>query len=72
MLLKLIDGFIIADGNPMELAMYTHTLLEIFKLKHDIDEEEQDDDFISRLKDISFSELISREMKDDNEEENND
>ena len=40
--LKVI-GIIVADGDPMELAMYTHTLLEIFKLRHDMEEEAQDE-----------------------------
>jgi len=70
--LKLIDGFIIADGNPMELAMFTHTLLEIFKLKHDMEEESENEDFLSQFKSISLSDLISRELRNENEEEDHD
>lgn len=44
-------GIMEAEGDPTELAMYTHALIEIFKLKHDMEqaaEDERDRELISQ------------------------
>ena len=42
MVLKVL-GIITTEGDPVEMAMYTHTLLEIFRMKHEMDQAAEDE-----------------------------
>ena len=59
-----IAGIIIAEGSETELALYTHALLEIFRLKHEMEQaetEKQQADFERRI----LRALFHKEEDDD-------
>lgn len=70
MVLKLFNELVAAEGEPVELAMYTHALLEIFKMKHDMDQQAKDQEIISRFGDFSIFDLIKRELNEEQKDEN--
>ena len=71
MVLKMFD-FIVAEGNPIELALYTHTILEIFKTKYEIDMKEKDNDFLDKIRTMSFEDLLKTELSDEVNDKNED
>ena len=72
MVLKLFNELVTAEGEPIELAMYTHTLLEIFRMKHDMDQEAEDKEFLSKFGDFSILDLMKREMNDESKNDEDD
>ena len=71
MVLKLINGFATADGDPMELAMFFHSLLEIFKLKAELDQEKEDVEFLKKFGDFSLADLMKSEFGEEKKEKEN-
>ena len=72
MVIKLFNDLVTAEGEAIELAVYTHTVLEIFKMKAEFDAEKKDKEFLEKFGDFSILDLIRSEMRDDSkhEEEN--
>ena len=73
MVLKLINGFVIAEGEFQELAAYTALLMDIMRMvadKRDKDNARKEADAFSELMNMTFEELMKRE--NNNEEEDHD
>ena len=64
MVIKLF-GLVEANGEPMDLAVYTHTLMEIFRMKAEIDKEKADKEFMKAFGDFSIWDLMKAEMRDE-------
>lgn len=73
MVLKLINGFVIAEGEFQELAAYTALLFDIMRQvteNRDKDKAKKEADMFSELMNMTFEELMKRE--NNNEEEDHD
>lgn len=74
MVLKLINGFVIAEGEFGELAAYTGLLFDIMRQvteNRDKDKAKKEADMFSELMNMTFEELMKRE-NNNNEEEDHD
>lgn len=63
-----VMGIIEAEGKEIELAVYSHCLLEIFRLKYKYDQEKEAEDWMEKFGNVSFEELMKREQEEDGEE----
>lgn len=68
MILKVLGGIMEAEGKEIELAVYTHCLLEIFRLKHEFDKQQDAENWMEKFGNMTFEELIKREQEEDGEE----
>lgn len=64
MMLKVM-GIIEAEGTALDLAMYTHTLLEIFRIKHEFDKKRDVEEWMEKFGDMTFEELMRKEREDE-------
>lgn len=60
-----VMNIIVAEGTEVECAMYTHTLLEIFRLKSEFDKKKETDEWLKKYGDMTFDELMKRERDDE-------
>jgi len=67
MKLKVFD-IIVAEGNEMELALYTHILLESMRLKAEHDKANEASEWLKKYGNMSLEELMRMEQEDDGEE----
>lgn len=63
-----VTSIIEVEGDPAELAMYTHCLISIFRIEHDLEEKTHDRDEAEKIREAmnkSFAELMKREMEEE-------
>lgn len=64
MQLRIMD-IIVAEGTEIECAMYTHTLIEIFRLKNEYDKRKETEEWMKKFGEMTFDELMKRERDDE-------
>ena len=63
-----VTSIIEVEGDPAELALYTHCLIRIFRIEHDMEEKIHDRDEADKIREAmnkSFAELMKREMEEE-------
>ena len=63
-----VASIIEVEGDTAELAMYTHCLISIFRIEHDLEEETHDRNEAEKIMEAmnkSFAELMKREMEEE-------
>lgn len=57
-------GIIVAEGSELECAIYTHALIESFRLKFERDEKEKvhkEAELLNKFGDMTFEDLLKME-----------
>lgn len=65
MLVKLLDGFVIAEGSEHECAIYTFALLEMFKMKNEQDKQKEAEEWLKKHGGMRFEDFIRTEREDE-------
>ena len=64
MTLKIFD-IIIAEGTEVECAVYTHALLESFRLKNEMEKKKEVEDWMKKYGNMTFEELMKKERDEE-------
>ena len=74
MVLKVLGTLLEAEGSEIELALYTHALINVFiaQAKNEKEEEKnakKEADAMAEILNMTFNELLKREQGEDDEKE---
>ena len=65
MVIHIFGELLKAEGDPVELALYSSMILELLKAKADIDAKMEESKILERFGDFSIKDLMRREMADE-------
>jgi hypothetical protein len=56
---------IVAEGTEIECALYTHVLIDIFRMKSEFDKKKEVEDWMKKFGDMTIDELMKREREEE-------